>query len=98
MIGTKSASMSEERVIQHWDCCGLYSRLSLINILRNVPSDGIWNWDPGAHFGIYRPDTFWFADETRRNRTAVATTEPPIGRMFCPFSLVLVDDPVSCTY
>jgi len=44
--------------------------------LRNVPSDGIWNWDPGAHFGIYRPDTFWFADEARRNRTAVATTEP----------------------
>lgn len=44
--------------------------------LRNVPSDGIWNWDPGAHFGIYRPDTFWFADEARRNRTTVATTEP----------------------
>ena len=28
--------------------------------LRNVPKDGIYNWDPGAHFGIYRPDTFWF--------------------------------------
>jgi peptide/nickel transport system substrate-binding protein len=31
--------------------------------LRNVPEKGIYNWDPGAHFGIYRPDTFWFADE-----------------------------------
>ena len=30
--------------------------------LRNVPEKGIYNWDPGAHFGIYRPDTFWFAD------------------------------------
>ena len=29
--------------------------------LRNVPERGIWNWDPGAHFGIYSPDTFWFA-------------------------------------
>ena len=30
--------------------------------LRNVPVKGIYNWDPGAHFGIYRPDTFWFED------------------------------------
>ncbi len=29
--------------------------------LRNVPEDGIYNWDPGAHFGIYKPDGFWFA-------------------------------------
>lgn len=28
--------------------------------LRNVPVDGIYNWEPGAHFGIYHPDTFWF--------------------------------------
>ncbi len=27
--------------------------------LRNVPREGVYNWDPGAHFGIYRPDTFW---------------------------------------
>ncbi len=31
--------------------------------LRNVPSKGIYNWNPGAHFGIYHPDTFWFAEE-----------------------------------
>ena len=28
--------------------------------LRNVPEEAIFNWDPGAQFGIYRPDTFWF--------------------------------------
>ena len=28
--------------------------------LRNVPADGMYNWDPGAHFGIYKPDGFWF--------------------------------------
>ena len=28
--------------------------------LRNVPEKGVYNWEPGAHFGIYRPDTFWF--------------------------------------
>ena len=28
--------------------------------LRNVPEKGVYNWNPGAFFGIYRPDTFWF--------------------------------------
>ncbi len=31
------------------------------NRLRNVPVEGIYNWNPGAYFGIYEPDTFWFA-------------------------------------
>ena len=30
------------------------------NALQNVPEQGVYNWDPGAHFGIYRPDTFWY--------------------------------------
>jgi peptide/nickel transport system substrate-binding protein len=29
--------------------------------LRNVPIEAIYNWDPGAQFGIYRPGTFFFA-------------------------------------
>lgn len=28
--------------------------------LRNVPAEGLFNYEPGAHFGLYRPDTFWF--------------------------------------
>ena len=28
--------------------------------LYNVPEKGMWAWDPGAHFGIYRPDQFFF--------------------------------------
>ena len=36
------------------------------NALKNVPEKGMYNWDPGAFFGIYRPDTFWFTD-ARRN-------------------------------
>lgn len=35
------------------------------NRLRNVPAEGIYNFDPGAFFGIYRPDMFWFADAPR---------------------------------
>ena len=32
--------------------------------LRNLPEKAIYNWEPGAQFGIYRPDTFWFANGT----------------------------------
>ena len=28
--------------------------------LMNIPAQGFYNWDPGAFFGIYRPETFWF--------------------------------------
>ncbi len=32
------------------------------NRLRNVPVEGVYNWSPGAFFGMYRPETFWYAD------------------------------------
>lgn len=31
--------------------------------LRNVPEKALWAWDPGAHFGIHRPDEFYFAPD-----------------------------------
>jgi peptide/nickel transport system substrate-binding protein len=34
--------------------------------LENVPEEAIYSWDPGAHFGVYLPDTFYFADPARR--------------------------------
>jgi peptide/nickel transport system substrate-binding protein len=39
--------------------------------LRNVPADGMFNWDPGAQFGIYKPDGFWF-DRSASPATALA--------------------------
>ena len=30
--------------------------------LRNVPQKALYSWDPGGHFGIFQPDTFWLAD------------------------------------
>jgi peptide/nickel transport system substrate-binding protein len=29
------------------------------NSLKNVPEKGVYSWEPGAHFGMYKPDTFW---------------------------------------
>ena len=34
--------------------------------LRNVPEKGVFNWNPGSHFGVYMPDTFWFDNAERR--------------------------------
>jgi peptide/nickel transport system substrate-binding protein len=31
--------------------------------LQNVPVEGYYNWDPGAHFGCYRPDGFWLSSK-----------------------------------
>jgi len=28
--------------------------------LRNLPEEGLYNWDPGSFFGIYHPDALWF--------------------------------------
>ncbi len=30
--------------------------------LKNVPEEGIYNWNPGAQLGVYRPDSFWVTD------------------------------------
>ena len=38
---------------------GVLAPIVVKNRLHNVPDKAILSWDPGAHFGIYRPDTFW---------------------------------------
>jgi peptide/nickel transport system substrate-binding protein len=46
--------------------------------LHNVPEEGVYNWDPGAYFGVYQPDTFWFADSGGRvaDSSAPSTGNP----------------------
>ena len=41
---------------------GVLQPVVVSNRLKNVPEKGVYNWSPGAHFGIYKPDTFWFDD------------------------------------
>ncbi len=30
--------------------------------LRNLPTEGLWNWEPNAYFGVYRLDRLWLDD------------------------------------
>lgn len=41
--------------------------------LHNVPVEAIYNWDPGAHFGMHRPDTFFFGPTRERTPDDVLT-------------------------
>ena len=45
--------------------------------LRNIPEEGIYNWDPGAYFGIYKPDGFWFDLSEASAKSAAAISPPP---------------------
>jgi peptide/nickel transport system substrate-binding protein len=38
---------------------GVLQPIVAVAALQNLPADGFYNWDPGAHFGAYRPDRFW---------------------------------------
>jgi peptide/nickel transport system substrate-binding protein len=54
--------ISSDQVFTMGTVAGVLQPVVINDKLRNVPSDGIYNWDPGAHFGIYKPDGFWFAE------------------------------------
>jgi peptide/nickel transport system substrate-binding protein len=57
-------SINAEQVFTIGLISGVLQPIVVRDTLRNVPEKGIYNWDPGAHFGIYEPDSFWFAEET----------------------------------
>jgi peptide/nickel transport system substrate-binding protein len=49
-----------DRVFSIGIVAGVLQPVVVNDKLRNVPVEGVYNWDPGAQFGIYKPDGFWF--------------------------------------
>ncbi len=41
---------------------GIDSIVVVSNRLQNVPERAVWNWNPGAFFGVHRMETFFFGD------------------------------------
>jgi peptide/nickel transport system substrate-binding protein len=41
---------------------GVEQIVVVANRLKNVPELGTYNFEPGAYFGMYRPDTFWLSE------------------------------------
>lgn len=42
---------------------GVLQPVVVSNRLVNVPKEAWYSWEPGAYFGVFRPDTFWINDE-----------------------------------
>jgi peptide/nickel transport system substrate-binding protein len=59
---------------------GVPQPVVISNKLRNVPAAGIYNWDPGAHFGIYHPDSFWFVTDEQAAADAVPHSTPAAAK------------------
>jgi peptide/nickel transport system substrate-binding protein len=64
-IWAKMLSAFAEQVFSIGVISGTLQPVVVSTRLRNVPPEGIYNWEPGAHFGIYRPDHFWL-DQGRK--------------------------------
>jgi peptide/nickel transport system substrate-binding protein len=74
---TQWTTASEEQQTAIWqEMLGIYSSqcytIGLVSgvlqpvaaraTLRNLPDEAIFNWEPHGQFGIYLPDTFWYAE------------------------------------
>lgn len=61
-IWRRMLSIWSDRVFTIGIVSGVMQPVVIDARLRNVPENGMYTWDPGAHFGIYEPDSFWFDD------------------------------------
>jgi len=59
-IWHKMLAINADQVFTIGIVAGVPQPVLMSQRLRNVPSEALFNWEPGAQFGIYRPDTFWF--------------------------------------
>ncbi len=62
-IWAQMLKINAEQVFTIGLVCGVPQPVVASNRLHNVPSQGLFNWNPGAYFGLYRPDTFWLEGE-----------------------------------
>ena len=63
-----------DQVFSMGTVAGVLQPVVVSDNLRDVPEKGIWNWDPGAFFGIYKPDQFWIAAPPPAAKSAAAGT------------------------
>lgn len=68
-IWQKMLSITSDQVFSIGIIRGVPQPIVVSNQLRNVPDKAIYNWEPGAHFGMHRMETFWLhtSDQARAN-------------------------------
>ena len=55
---------------------GVLQPVVVSNNLHGIPEKGVYNWDPGAFFGIYKPDHFWFGPTPTAKSASAAVASP----------------------
>jgi len=61
-IWDRMLRINAEQVFTIGTVAGVPQPVVVSNRLRNLPEEAVWAWDPGAHFGVYRADTFWLSE------------------------------------
>lgn len=61
-VWTDILKVHAEEVLTIGTVEGVIQPVVVHETLRNVPEAAIWGWDPGANFGLYHMDAFFFAD------------------------------------
>ena len=59
---TEILKVHSEEVLTIGTVEGVVQPVVISDRLKNVPLKATYGWDPGAQFGLYRPDEFYFAD------------------------------------
>jgi peptide/nickel transport system substrate-binding protein len=59
-IWRQMLEINAEQVFSIGLIAGVPQPIAVRDRLHNLPEEAIYNWEPGAQLGIYRPDTFWF--------------------------------------
>jgi peptide/nickel transport system substrate-binding protein len=69
-IWTKMLEIWSDQVFTIGVVGGVLQPVVVDKKLKNVPKEGVYAYDPGAYFGLYKPDTFWFdrAAQVQRKR------------------------------
>jgi peptide/nickel transport system substrate-binding protein len=67
-------TVNSDRVMSIGIVAGVPQPVVVSNRLRNIPADGTYSWDPGAQFGIYHPESFWFASDEQAAISPAAST------------------------
>ncbi len=60
-VWQKMLAIHADQVFTIGTIAGVPQPVVVKNALKNVPETAVYSWEPGAHFGIYKPDTFWLA-------------------------------------
>jgi peptide/nickel transport system substrate-binding protein len=63
-IWEKILTINADQVYSIGMIAGIKQPVVVSSRVRNVPAAGIYNFEPGAFFGVYRPDLWWIQNQT----------------------------------